>query len=1579
MCQINQTLTQASLTEIRNAVTGNQFLLDESSTTDALDGQFRDDDVDRACDYSAFAHISIVCNNLKGAMFSVVPAEQSACLNSINTSMSALLPTGSCPFHEDELFTKFTTYSNSNWSNKNRALYLCFLTVKASTAFDALYYYYNSTTDPDAQTKLDTLRRIVQACYDMLVFVDDSYGQMIIDFPSINSYKWGMPYNHTTGHEHDFTTTWHGNTYDIDLPNYYFIQDRLMMLTARGYAALMLRKDAEVNPGGYYTDPTTFISQRNADINNIKTTLTQTPFPNVGNCTNKTGLLDFHTGNSGRYIESLGYLNWVMVWSNPFFASLARLAITDTAYYNYYNDPSIIKWVNDVTDKTTPYLNEWAYNDTHYLGYESQKHAPNDYINTFQSCAIYFYYYNTTNPQDEKQDYIRDKCAWYIQSRKLNHYPGMLEFGNSYIFLLLYYNNPLRQLPNSTPIPQNYAQGTWSNKEFGILRKQINVRDDLVNNPAMYITFKNSMNCWHNHADQTAFSFFYRGKQFLIDPGYNNIYAGSSEFTHTWTQSPYAHNMIVVNPLDEIYPATHPERTELDNDYHNWLGSIIANQPYTYNQVMFGFGNYPTSTYPGKYSYRPTCIYETSSSTSDEQLFKSKSYQTYYSKENDKDIIQVHLEYDYRDNNVSQNNPFYVNLTRSYIRDGDLFFVYDDMQSHLNSTPETPVSKTYWNLLQTGVWTNNTNSLTGSNGLYSIIKGEDPNTDCVDLASGSTLPATYYVDDSSSQYVLPMDNLLKERIGNNQSYGQLVNNKHIGVTYDRIRVTTTGIDPKFLTVIAPRETYTGAQSIIQTITTPNVQYGNAIASKSHTNATTLCTTYCGVSNGTNISAAYTTNTVQTNGKFYLVTRPNSVSSTSSTIDNSLVLMNGSYIDVSNTHIYHCYSPDVNSMSASYLNQTLHVDLDAHREFYPRFKISRSGVSPDHFSANLSFLIEAPDPNNPPDNDDLRSPRIDVIHRLAYDDNYFYVNYSIPDLAREGLISPSLYIYSGNYADVNVPDILQFKGANLTLSGDWNIANNKKMVVAEGTTLKLTDDFNILNDGELCVNGTETNQCFLIPYTAEIVWGSILTNPSGKLVMRNCTIEYCSSIQVRGILDSKNVEINRNHQGLMIISSTNFKVDNTDISNCDEYALVMQNCTGFASQSYIKLSQFTYNKYGIFFYNSSPVLDSVFVTNNMHFGVMAMRNSNPVFNHSSITDTYYHDTNVERPEVVLYNDCYPSFGKNDIIFDDGYSIFTYDTDPEPYNCSNVYWGTCDTDLINQSFFPQPPSWDVTFLPILTESVINYSPVVTILSDYFDDAVDFEKRNDLETAKGMYCTIIENYPLSQQSKQAASRLVNIATTDYEIGLVKSFMNNTYNLYPSTKLANAAYLDSLYCERLMKDYDQAITGYESRLQYCNGALDSLLTQLDIIYTYLEADANETKSALVSCKINGVTLVSSEQAKELENQIMDEIVNQPLQGDITYHIPDTVISNSNYPNPFNPFTTISFSIPDKSVCNLTIYNIKGQVVRTLVNEQKSRGKYNILWNGTDQHGKPAASGVYFYRLNINGKPYTHKMMMVK
>lgn len=97
---------------------------------------------------------------------------------------------------------------------------------------------------------------------------------------------------------------------------------------------------------------------------------------------------------------------------------------------------------------------------------------------------------------------------------------------------------------------------------------------------------------------------------------------------------------------------------------------------------------------------------------------------------------------------------------------------------------------------------------------------------------------------------------------------------------------------------------------------------------------------------------------------------------------------------------------------------------------------------------------------------------------------------------------------------------------------------------------------------------------------------------------------------------------------------------------------------------------------------------------------------------------------------------------------------------------------------------------------------------------------------------------------------------------------------------------------------------------------------------------------------------------------------------------LPPELLSNmvlQNFPNPFNPSTTIAYTVAEESPVEITVFNVGGEKVTTLTNETKSAGRYNVFWDGRDESGREVSSGVYFYRLSIGDYRSTKKMLMLK
>ena len=94
---------------------------------------------------------------------------------------------------------------------------------------------------------------------------------------------------------------------------------------------------------------------------------------------------------------------------------------------------------------------------------------------------------------------------------------------------------------------------------------------------------------------------------------------------------------------------------------------------------------------------------------------------------------------------------------------------------------------------------------------------------------------------------------------------------------------------------------------------------------------------------------------------------------------------------------------------------------------------------------------------------------------------------------------------------------------------------------------------------------------------------------------------------------------------------------------------------------------------------------------------------------------------------------------------------------------------------------------------------------------------------------------------------------------------------------------------------------------------------------------------------------------------------------------LPEVLSLRQNYPNPFNPTTRIEYYLDRSAFIELTIYNLSGQVVKTLVDAKQSAGEHFVEWNGLDASGQPVASGIYIYELLTSDRWLSKKMVLIK
>jgi hypothetical protein len=104
-----------------------------------------------------------------------------------------------------------------------------------------------------------------------------------------------------------------------------------------------------------------------------------------------------------------------------------------------------------------------------------------------------------------------------------------------------------------------------------------------------------------------------------------------------------------------------------------------------------------------------------------------------------------------------------------------------------------------------------------------------------------------------------------------------------------------------------------------------------------------------------------------------------------------------------------------------------------------------------------------------------------------------------------------------------------------------------------------------------------------------------------------------------------------------------------------------------------------------------------------------------------------------------------------------------------------------------------------------------------------------------------------------------------------------------------------------------------------------------------------------------------------------------QQLELSSAINSPEKFRLNQNYPNPFNPITSLRYDLPEGGLVNITIYDMMGRIVKTLVNSSQTAGYKSIIWNATNNRNEPVSAGLYLYSIQAGEFRQTKKMVLLK
>jgi hypothetical protein len=260
--------------------------------------------------------------------------------------------------------------------------------------------------------------------------------------------------------------------------------------------------------------------------------------------------------------------------------------------------------------------------------------------------GLFEYYYNNTN--GDSDNWLR----WYFNEFKNNHCSGdnlpSLELWKIYFYPIFSFNpNKNIDIDDSYSIPSMITGATHSDEELTVFRSEITDQEDFENSISMYVNYDNSLDpSFHEHSDQSSFQLFGFDKFMLIDTGYKS--AGFSDWAHNairWHQSPYAHNLILVNPNSAV---------EDSHLVHHYDGVP---------------GNYPLINPTTGKKYEPRNMEQVNPTTLQTISCPNPSFKEYFIHNDEIEKLRIYL--DYEDDPVGDDT---VRVTRNYYFIDDNYF-----------------------------------------------------------------------------------------------------------------------------------------------------------------------------------------------------------------------------------------------------------------------------------------------------------------------------------------------------------------------------------------------------------------------------------------------------------------------------------------------------------------------------------------------------------------------------------------------------------------------------------------------------------------------------------------------------------------------------------------------------------------------------------------------------------------------------------------------------------------------------------------------------------------------------------------
>jgi hypothetical protein len=1438
--------------------------------------------------------------------------------------------------YQDEAWWELTAYQ--------RARELSYNLILISFIVDMLYYAYNdpSTTEYfQVHNPVHGIIKKIQLHVDWihssffrynLPDVDDSWSMV-----GVPSYPFGWNYEDKYNNDVIIAAPkglCSDNYINGELPSIGNSVSRFHLVCGMGYASLLTGDDDMLN---------SFVRQE------FKS---DSPLPAE---TAYYGFNDYLTSNSGMFVGGITYQNRLFYLSTLFLTALNRTR--DINLYNSDNDwncdmiPRMIRYTLRRIDPELHHItygDDWRYNGINSNG---DPVPEMDHSIQIERGLLCFYY------QTEDQD-TQDNIRWYVAA--LTSKAGSLpreafewDTLKSSFEVVMSYKDPTQQGPVSittgASLPGFILDGTLSDSESTIFRKPTSL-SQYENSHMLVVNHENSFLPFHNNNDSTSYQFYLWGKPLIIEPGYTPNDSNGNMIYPNWYKSSYSQNLLLINP--EL-PFNQNTKSEADYLREN-SGSIRYQDPMNFDHWPASWLHINQATKPYHTKARKHFLISNCENNTGEliELLKISYLYNNSLKQSPNNFNPASFDND--------DNP--CNVTRKfYSISSDYFLVKDHVSFDSPQIHTTEYRNQIFmmeNYLDHYNYSFSTNQLPGVTKCYSSTMGQG-----LFVAMGSTLNQVFDpTKDLANIGHLAWTPWDHYNVGSNP----------IG-SMKRISQTAFSARSKenFITLLYPSDASMNPNPITEAIKDAN-GYRVSLSEGSRK-------IYIAVCSDSSLDFSIESCRFETDGDFFVMDSVYDFSNL-----HQMVLSNGSQIRVepltgyafNEQDLFVNFSDSAEEVLATWSDSSLNVTFKTNQARYPIYKIKRCEVLPAQFYSKTEYGSEAIDLAD--STSCSRGTIQDNIKSLAYDDQYFYVNYSWEDLTTAGLITEDLVIYKAIIPEVTISTDLNIQGS-VIVAGNLSIEHHSSLEIRSGSTVSFAEGAGIINSGTLLIDGGDTHSITLGQEGCswagiQSYWGS--TTNCSNAIIKGAEI----GLYIRGTADITNNLIRDCSIGLKIESLQPFKVEYNEFTD-NEYGAQIINTIG-TSQNIFRDNEVWQNITGLSLYNSNIALQSNNIHHNLSCGIFLSRGSEPLIKGSNISNTEC--GGLAHPEIQMIRDSYPVIDDtcNDINADGiGQSLY-FSNEPgekiKPLSARNNYWGFTNSLDIQASIYPD--NWFVDFEPYNVSPNTAFSPV---LDNPLMQAVVAEEDGDIGLAKQLYYNIIDSEPDSLYALQSLGRLNSLyAASPSLFSDLRAKYSDYLSSCSDSLLIDIAQAKLPMLDRFDFQFAQAIQSYEDLLLDSNCEIDSILCLLDIAYTLQDMyyhDQTKGTNTATYYNSNGLQIGTLKEAKNTINRLWDLLIDNTAVAESAIAPVPTKLDLMNYPNPFNPSTTIVFGLPDGGEVRMSIYNIRGQLVRNLQNGYLPRGFHKIVWDGMDERNRPVSSGLYFIRIDSANSRAIKKVMLLK